>query len=142
MLRPPAEIAPGFRAAKLLVERIAPGPGAEFGRQRRSGNDVRHLTPRAETPCKSLGDAADGKAFDRGADIARPRWRIAKRQSVEGCEVFAVHERPACLSGAGSRQTADIQTADIMSAPDEFSHHGGADRARPTQNQNAHEPAP
>jgi hypothetical protein len=53
-----------------------------------------------------------------------------------------VHERPACLSGAGSRQTADIQTADIMSAPDEFSHHGGADRARPTQNQNAHEPAP
>jgi hypothetical protein len=25
MLRPPAEIAPGFRAAKLLVKRIAPG---------------------------------------------------------------------------------------------------------------------
>jgi hypothetical protein len=69
---PPAEIAPGFPAAKLLVERIAPGPGAEFGRQRFSGNDVRHLTSRAEAFCERADDAADGKSFDRGADIARP----------------------------------------------------------------------
>jgi hypothetical protein len=72
MLRPPAEIAPSFRAAKLLVERIAPGPRAQFGRYRLGGNDVWHLTPRAEAFCERADDAADGKSFDRGADIARP----------------------------------------------------------------------
>src|ERR1700675_3410613 len=97
MLRPSDEIAPGFRAAQLLVERIAPGPGAAFGRQRFSENDVQYQTPRAETPCKGTGDAADGKAFDRGADIARPRWRAANRQRAEGRDVFAVHERPPHL---------------------------------------------
>jgi hypothetical protein len=73
MLRPPAEIAPGLRAAQPLVERIAPGPSAELGRDRIHGNDLRFRSPHTKALREAAGDAADGKPFDSSADVARSR---------------------------------------------------------------------
>src|ERR1700682_1322916 len=97
MLRPPAKIAPRLRAAQPLVERIAPDPGAELGRDCTRGNDLRFKSPHTKTLREAAGDATDGKPFDSRADIARSRGGALKRQRVKICEVFAVYERPAHL---------------------------------------------
>ena len=94
MFRLPAEFAPRPGAAQLLVERKTPRPFAEFGRDRVDGNDLWRLTRRAKAFCKSARDATDRKPLDGRADIAGSGGRPLKREHVELCEVFAVHQRP------------------------------------------------
>src|SRR5450755_1275859 len=95
MLRAPAEIAFGLGAAQPLVERIAPGPFAELGRDRIGGDDLRLTMPGAETLCESARDAADRQPFDRRTEIARSHGRALEREDIKIGEILAVHERPA-----------------------------------------------
>jgi hypothetical protein len=75
-----------------------------------------------------------------GMDNGIHKWK-PPGPSLGRCDVAGDRRRATFdklrRSGVGSRQTADV-----MSAPDELSHHRCADRTRPTQNQNAHDPAP
>ena len=50
-----------------------------------------HAAPRGE----GAGDAADGKSFNRSADVARSRRRAFDCECIQLCQVLAVHQRPA-----------------------------------------------
>src|ERR1700682_4275505 len=95
MVWDPAEIALCFLAAQALVERVASRPFAEFSRDRVGRDDQRRLAPCSEAPCEGARDAADGKPFDCGTDIAGSRWGAFERQRVEIREILAVHQRPS-----------------------------------------------
>ena len=51
--------------------------------------------PGAEPTAKSAGDAADGKPFDRGPQIARSGRRALRREDIKLGEILIVHQRPA-----------------------------------------------
>src|SRR5437588_12548559 len=95
MFRLPAKLPPCPCAAELLVERIAPGPFAELGRDGVDWDDPRLNISLGKAPTEGARNAADWKPFDGGSNVARSCRGAFERQRVEACEVVAVDQRPA-----------------------------------------------